>query len=141
MSEANKAVIRRLMDTLNKHDSSIITELYPDCLYHSPVTGELRGEALRNFVTSMLAAFPDCQWTIHDQLAEGDKVVTRWSLTGTHRAKFMDVPATNKRINVTGLSVDRMLNGKIVEEWEEWDTLGIMQQLGVVPAKAAKAGA
>ena len=140
MSEANKAVIRRVVEeVVNKHDLSVLSELYPDCVYRTPATGELRGEAHRKFIASVLAAFPDCQETITDQVAEGDKVVTRWTFTGTHKGTFMDVPPTGKRITITGMCIDRIVNGKIVEEWEEWDALGMMHQLGAVPAAKAAA--
>lgn len=142
MSEANKAVIRRVVEeVVNKHDLSVLAELYPDCVYNTPTTGELRGEAHRKFIASVLAAFPDCQETINDQMAEGDKVATRVSFTGTHKGTFMDIPPTGKRITITGVCIDRIVNGKIVEEWGEWDMLGLMQQLGVVPAAKAAATA
>lgn len=136
MSEVNKAVIQRMLERVNQHDPAFLTELYPDCVYHSPMTGELRGETFRRFVNTMFAAFPDCHWTLEDQFAEGDKVVSRWTFTGTHRGEFMGIVPTNKRVRVSGMTIDRVVNGKIVEEWEEWDTLGQMRQLGLVPSMA-----
>lgn len=133
MSEANKALIRRVFEGMNRQDISVIAELFPDCVYRSPAIGELRGEAFRRFVTSSLAAFPDARWTVEDQLAEGDKVVTRWSLTATHKKEFMGIAPTGKRITTTGITVDRIVGGKVVEETEEWDALGMMRQLGVIP--------
>ena len=135
MSEANKAVIRRVLEECwNKHNFSVIAELYPDCLYHSPATGELRGEAFRQFMSSLFAAFSDTQATVEDQLAEGDKVFTRWRFTGTHKGEFMGIAPTGKQVAITGMCFDRVVGGKIVEECEEWDTLDMMRQLGVVPA-------
>lgn len=133
MSEANKALMRRVFESMNRQDISVIAELFTDCVYRSPAIGELRGEAFRRFVTSSLAAFPDARWTVEDQLAEGDKVVTRWSLTATHKKEFMGIAPTGKRITTTGITVDRIVGGKVVEETEEWDALGMMRQLGVIP--------
>jgi steroid delta-isomerase-like uncharacterized protein len=135
MSEANKAVIQRVIeDGGNKHDIAVLAELYRDCVYHSPVTGELKGEAYIRFMTSLFGAFPDLRITVEDQFAEGDKVVTRWNCTATHRKEFMGIAATGKPVKLSGMCIDRVVNGKIVEEWEEWDALGMMRQLGLVPA-------
>ena len=135
MSAANRALIRRLFDDgINKRDLSILTEFYSDCVYYSPLTGELRGDALRRFFASAVAAFPDAQRTIDDQLADDYRVVTRWTYTGTHQGQFMGIAPTGKRITITGISIHSINNGKIFEEWEEWDTLGMMQQLGAIPA-------
>lgn len=84
-------------------------------------------------MASLLAAFPDGRWTIEDQVAEGDKVVTRFSFTGTHQGEFMGIAPTGKRVTTSGMVIDRIVEGKIVEEREEWDALGMMQQLGAVP--------
>ena len=85
MSEANKALVRRaIKECLNQRNMSVIAELYTDCVYRSPAVGELRGEEYRQFLASVTAAFSDGQWTVEDQLAEGDKVATRSSFIGTH---------------------------------------------------------
>jgi steroid delta-isomerase-like uncharacterized protein len=137
MSEVNKAVVRRAIEEgMNKHNMSVIAEVYPNCVYRSPGVGELRGEDYRQFVSSVLVAFPDFRLRVEDQLAEGDRVVTRWSCVGTHQGAFMGIASTGKQIKLSGIMIDRIVNGKIVEEWEEWDSLGMMQQLGVVPTAA-----
>jgi predicted ester cyclase len=83
------------------------------------------------------AAFPDLRFTVEDQVAEGDKVVTRWSSEGTHKGELMGIAPTGKHAaGVTGISIDRYLDGKFVEGWANWDTLGLMQKLGVIPAVA-----
>jgi steroid delta-isomerase-like uncharacterized protein len=141
MSEVNKAVVRRMIEEgMNKHNISVIAELYQNCVYRSPEMGELRGEVYRQFVSSLLAAFPDLRLRVEDQLAEGDRVVTRWSFTGTHQGTFMGIAPTGKQVTVSGIVIDRIVSGKIVEEWVEWDSLRMMRQLGVVPP-AAKVGA
>ena len=133
MSEANKAILRRVLEEgFSKHNVAVFGELYADCVYHAPAVGDLRGEAYRQFMAATLAAFPDGRWTIEDQVAEGDKVVTRWSLVGTHQGALMGLAPTGKHIAAGGIIISRIVDGKIVEEWEEWDTLGMVQQLGAV---------
>lgn len=141
MSAANKAIIRRLVEEgMNKHDLPLLTELYSHCVYRSPAVGELRGEACKRFMESVLVAFPDVRQTIEDQLADGDKVVTRWSFTATHQGAFMGIAPTGKRVTFTGVCIDRIIDGKIMEEWEEWDALGLLRQLGAITTTiAAKA--
>ncbi len=135
MSEENKALLRRWIEEgFNKGNLALLDEIFPDCVYHSPTTGELKGEALKRFCASILAAFPDGQMTIEDQVAEGDKVVTRWSFVGTHQDEMMGIATTGKRITFSGMVIDRVVEGKVVEEREEWDALGMLQQLGAVPA-------
>ncbi len=134
MSDENKALLQRVVEEgLNKHDIAFIDEIYADCVYRSPATGELKGEPLKKFFTSILAAFPDGLWTIEEQVAEGDKVVTRWSFVGTHQGELMGMAPTGKRVTGSGILMDRIVEGKVIEEREEWDTLGMMQQLGAVP--------
>jgi len=134
MSEENKALLRRwLEEGANKGNLALFDELYGDCMYYSPATGGLKREALKQFIASLLAAFPDGRWAIEDQVAEGDKVATRWSFTGTHQGELMGVAPTGKQVTTSGMVIDRIVEGKIVEEWEEWDALGLMQQLGAVP--------
>jgi len=139
MSDANKTLIRRALETMNKHDVSAFFEFCPDCTYHSSATGELKGEAFRKFFTTAMAAFPDFRVTVQDQIAEGDKVVTRYVMTGTHNGEFMGVAPTGKRITITGLCLDRIVKGKIVEEWDEWDALSMMRQLGLAPTTKVEA--
>jgi predicted ester cyclase len=84
-----------------------------------------------------LAAFPDQQLTVEDQVAEGDAVVTRWTFTGTHQGPLMGIPATGRRVVLKGLSMDRIEAGQVVEHWAQIDQLSLMQQLGVIPAPQA----
>ena len=136
MTATNRATVQRLFnDAINKHDLSVLWELCADdCTYHLPLVGELRGEALRQFVASLIAAFPDAQRTVEDLLSDDiHKVVTRWTFTGSHQGHFMGIAPTGKRVAFTGISIHTIHSGKLVEEWQEWDSLGLMQQLGVVP--------
>ena len=133
-TEANKALVRRMIEEgWNKHNLALLDELYADCVYYNPATGEVKGEALKQFLASMLAAFPDIRFTIEDLVAEGDKVVTRWSCTGTHRGEFMGLAPTGKQLTPSALDIFRIVEGKVVEERVEFDTLRFFQQLGAVP--------
>ena len=135
MSEANKALARRVIEELfTKHNVELIDEFFPDCVYRAPAVGELSSEAYKQFLTQVLAVFHDGRWTVEDQVAEGDKVVTRWSFTGIHRGNLMGIAPTGKQVTTSGVMIDRIVGGKIAEEWEEYDALGMMQQLGAVPS-------
>lgn len=133
MQTTNTTIVRRTFEAWNKRDLPTITQLVPDCLYHSPTTGDIRGETYRTFFTAQLNAFPDGRMTITDEVTEADKVAVRWTFTGTHKADLMGITPTGKRVTFTGMSIIRLANGKIVEVSEEWDNLGMLQQLGVVP--------
>jgi predicted ester cyclase len=82
-------------------------------------------------------AFPDLELTIEDQVAEGDEVVTRFTARGTHRGELMGIPPTGRKVVVTGISIDRLVNGKTVESWTNYDVLSMMQQLGIIPMPSA----
>lgn len=101
---------------------------------------EVRGpEGMKQFVTMYRTAFPDYACTIADQIAEGDKVVTRWTVRGTQRGELMGIPATGKQVTLPGVVIDRLANGQLAETWFQADVLGMLQQLGVVQAAAAAA--
>lgn len=133
MNTANTKVVQRAFECCNSRDLAAMTELFSNCIYHAPVTGEVRGEAYRELLTSQFNAFPDGRYTIEDQVAEGDRVVVRWSFTGTQKGEMLGIAPTGKRVTMTGISIIRLVGGKIVEAWEEWDNFGMLQQLGVVP--------
>jgi steroid delta-isomerase-like uncharacterized protein len=140
MLEANKTISRRVIEeALNEGRLETVDELIaPTFVNHDPsATGELSGpDGMKQLVEGYRTAFPDLRVTIEDQLAEGDRVATRWTARGTHQGELMGIAATGKEATVTGLSIDRITDGKIVESWNNWDTLGLLQQLGVVPAMA-----
>lgn len=138
MSEASKAIVRRLFDEcLNGHRPDLYSQLYADVVYRTPVFGELRNEEHRQFLLSLFAGFPDARWTIEDQFAEQNRVVTRWIFSGTHTGTFVGIDATGKPLHSSGISIHRIVAGKIAEEWVEWDTLGTMQQWGLVPMETS----
>ena len=133
MSEDNKALaLRDYEEIWNNKNLAVIDELYEqEHLRHGSV-GESGNEGYRQFVTMYIEAFPDVRFTVDDIIAEGDKVVTRWTATGSHKGDLPDIPATGTLVTVTGINIHRISDGKIVEEWGNWDALGLMQQLGVI---------
>ena len=147
MSEQNKTNIRRLFEEVwNKGHVPVADELFaPTYTNHDSSTPDLgRGpESEKKRVTLYRSAFPDIRFTIEDMLAEGETVVARWSCRGTHKGELNGIAPTGKQFNITGVSIARFTNGKMFEGYVNWDALGLMQQLGVVPelgrAKAAAA--
>lgn len=140
MSEGNKFVIRRSFEELwNKGNLSLADELFtPNYAHHDPSTPDFgRGpESERKRATVYRTAFPDLQLTIEDIIAEGQTVMARWSCRGTHKGDLSGIAPTGKQVTISGVSVARFTGGKMVEGWVNWDALGLMQQLGVVPELA-----
>jgi len=133
MTASIGAIVQELFQEINSHDLATIMDLCSECVYHLPLVGELRGEALRQVFASVLKAFPDLQRTVNDQFTDDIHVTTRWICTGAHKGPFMGIASTGKRVTFTGISIHRIADGRIIEEWQEWDSLGLMQQLGVIP--------
>ena len=139
MSEENKAKARRLFEEgFSQGKVEVVDEvLDPNFVCYDPnsESGEVRGaETIKGEIEYFRNAVPDLTYTIEDQIEEGDKVVTRYTVSGTHQGEFFGVPPTGKRISMTGVSIDRFEGGKMVEEWPEYDLLGVMQQIEAVPA-------
>ena len=133
MSEENKALVRRYFERWGATEAEMEI-LAPDFLGHMPGMPEpLNREAFIEYQGVVLSAFPDFAPTLEEQVAEGDKVVNRLIFHGTHQGDFQGIPPTGKQITVTALTIERVVGGKIVEHWIEYDALGMMQQLGVVP--------
>ncbi len=131
--EENKAIVRRCMEELDKGNWAIFNELLTrDYVYHMPGRSFTRDES-KQFMQSVRAAFPDGRVTIEEMIAEGDKVVTRYTSSGTHKGDFMGIAATGKKVVVTGIVITRIDKGKIAEDWEEFDAMGFMVQLGAIP--------
>ncbi len=137
-AENNKALVRRYFeDAWNKHNPALVDEIYAtDFVDRSPdIPGIAHTrDGLKQFMGVYLRAFPDADITIEDQLVEGDRVVTRWTGRGTQTGEFMEMPPSGKKVAVPGVQIDRFAGGKIVEEWTLFDQLGMLQQLGAVPA-------
>ncbi|WP_163999249.1 ester cyclase [Pyxidicoccus caerfyrddinensis] len=135
-TEENKALIRYYVEEVfNKADWSKLEGLVaPGYINHSPVPGAPQGiEGFRQVVESLHAGFPDVQNTIDDIFAEGELVLTRWTARSTHTGTFMGIPPTGRKVTVSGLSIDRVVDGEWVEGWAEFDQLGLLRQLGVLP--------
>jgi steroid delta-isomerase-like uncharacterized protein len=149
MSEQNKTNVRRLFEEVwNKGYVPVADELFaPTYAHHDSSTPDVgRGpESEKKRVTLYRNAFPDIRFTIEDLLAEGETVVARWSCRGTHKGELNGIAPTGKQFNINGISIARFTNGKMFEGFVNWDALGLMQQLGVVPelarAKATAASA
>ncbi len=135
-TEDNKALNRRFWEEVfNQKSLAAIDELCTaDFVYHS-ASGPIRGtDAFKQFLLMYFHAFPDLHILIEDQIAEGDKVVARNTVTGTHQGDLMGIAPTGKRVRVSSIHVTRLVNGKSVEDWGNEDALGMMQQLGILPA-------
>ena len=140
MSENNKAIVRRLLEEFwNKGNLSLADELFaPNYEHHDASTPDFgRGpESEKKRATLYRTAFPDVRLTIEDIIAEGETVMARWSCRGTHKGDLSGIAPTGKQIKIPGVTIARLANGKFVEGWVNWDALGLMQQLGVVPELA-----
>jgi len=138
MSEQNKAIVRRVFEELwNNGNLSVADQLFtPTYTDHDPSTPDFGHgpESERKRVTLYRTAFPDLRLTIEDIIAEGETVMARWSCRGTHKGDLSGIAPTGKQINISGVTVARLSNGKLAEGYVHWDALGLMQQLGVVPA-------
>jgi steroid delta-isomerase-like uncharacterized protein len=142
MSETNKALVRRLIEEgFNKGNVKLIDELVGDnFVYREPTLGEKRGpQGYKDVMNVYRTAFPDATITIDELIASGDVVVTRWTGRGTHRGSLMGIASTNKPVTVQGLTLTRVSNGKIVEEFECYDALGMLRQMGAIPTTVGKA--
>jgi steroid delta-isomerase-like uncharacterized protein len=122
------------IDGLNRGDVSVANEVFTtDCVIHingSP-NPNLDLAGFKQMIAGLLAAFPDLRLTIEDQIVSGNKVATRWVAEGTHSGPLGSVPATGRRVRVDGLILDRVVDGRVAERWEQWDQAAMMQQLGL----------
>lgn len=143
MSEGNKAVVRRFIEEVwNQGNLDAIGEfLSEDHIDHDPSQADSPGglAAAREFIVSYRTAFPDARIDMGELIAEGDLVAGSWVATGTHQGDLMGIPPTGKPIHITGIGIDRVVDGRIVESWSNWDALGMLGQLGVAPAPAGAA--
>ena len=136
MSTANKELSRRFTELFSTGDEALADEvLAPDIVFHGTTgDGELRGiDEMKAFVAHYRRAFPDATSTVEDQLADGDKVVTRWRARGTHRGELGPVPASGREFEMDGVTIERIADGRIAEVWVARDELGLLRQLGVAP--------
>ncbi|MDQ3693788.1 MAG: ester cyclase [Chloroflexota bacterium] len=132
--EVNKTLARRFFQEIwNEGREAAIDRYIPEfAAGNDPDFGSGR-EGFRRQWKKWRAAFPDLHFAIDDLIGEGDKVLTRWTLTGTHQGEFMGIPATGRRVAVSGMSLDRIEDGMVVEGFDGWDALGLRRQLGAIP--------
>ena len=134
-TEDNKVHVRRGFEALNQKNVAVFDELLnPDVVFHNASTTMQGLEAYKQVLSVYVTAFPDLQFTIEDMIAEGDTVVVRYTTRGTHQGNFRGIPHTGKQVSGTGMFMDRLVNGKAVEQWINGDDLGLLQQLGVIPS-------
>jgi steroid delta-isomerase-like uncharacterized protein len=146
MSEENKEKMRRFLEeAFGQGKTEVVDELlHSDFVCYDPnsETGEIRGaDTIKGEIEYFHSAVPDLTYTVVDQVAEGDKVVSRYTVSGTHQGEFFGVAGTGNRIEMTGINIDRFdESGKLIEEWPEYDLLGAMKQIGAIPEAAQQAG-
>ena len=129
--EENKAIVSHWNEELWKGNQAMYDKcVAPNCLFHG-IGGQ---EEHKNFINGLRTAFPDVSLTLEDQLAEGEEVVIRWTMRGTHQGELWGTAPTGKPVTVTGITIQRLAEGKIVEEWTEGDSLGLQQQIGAIRA-------
>jgi steroid delta-isomerase-like uncharacterized protein len=137
-TEENKAVVQRAFDSMTEGREHFLAE--HDAIYDPNLVGHFPGmppvgiDMHRQFGLMTFDAFPDLKRPVEDLVAEGDKVVARWTSAGTHQGAFMGIPASGKTVTTSGITVFRLENGKIVEEWSESDMVGMLQQVGAIPS-------
>jgi steroid delta-isomerase-like uncharacterized protein len=136
MSDSDEAVVRRYYeDMADGRRNELAPELFAaDHVMHDPQVPASPGPDGMAAVISTYQDGVDGRWTIEDLFSAGDRVVVRWTGSGTHVGEVNGIPPTGKAISVDAISIHRMADGKIAETWEVWDTLGFLQQLGVVPS-------
>jgi steroid delta-isomerase-like uncharacterized protein len=140
-AEENKLLMRRHLEVMNERNLALLDEtMAPDYVSHdegNPMQGR---EMFKQYISMYLTAFPDLRVTIDEQIAEGDMVATRATFRGTHLGELMGVPPTGRPVNATSLLISRISGGRLTEEWIRFDTMNLMQQLGVLPAPSPATG-
>jgi steroid delta-isomerase-like uncharacterized protein len=140
-TEENKAIVRRWFEeVLSQGDMDALDSICAEC---HPQFAVVRGvmapaplgmSGLKSLITSLRSAFPDLEAAVEEQIAEGDKVVTRVTIRGTQRGEIFGMPPTGKSFTIPGVSIWEVRGNLLIQEWVSWDALGMMQQLGAIPA-------
>ena len=139
MAQENAAVVRSFVDEVITHGNieAAAEFVWEDVVEQVPLPGQGPGlDGLKDILRAMRTGFPDIVFSIEEQIVEGDKVVSRFEWTGTHRGDFLGIPATGRAVRVWGIVIDRLKDGRIKDTRIIMDTLGMMGQLGVLPAPA-----
>ncbi len=141
-AEETKAIVERFWDEIwNKKNLKIVDELLLDNVVIHNFGAVVEGrEAWRQSFTPFFTAFPDLKLTVELTIIEGDRMAVRWAATGTHTGDFRGIAPTGKQINIAGVAIYRVAEGKIVEGWSQPDTLGLLQQIGAIPTPGKDKG-
>lgn len=137
MSEETKAIARRIYEEYwNQNMTGVLDEVFTEnVVNHELPPGLPPGlEGTKAYLGAFLSAFPDTMMTVERQIAEGDTVVTLWTANGTHTGDLMGIAPSGEEVTVTGIDVHRFDGDQIVEAWGQFDQMGLMQQIGVIPA-------
>ena len=136
--EDNKALTRQVIDLINAREMDKAFELYAlDYGYHGPGGQELRGrDGIRGLWAVFLGGFPDLQASIEEMIAEGDKLVLRWTVRGRHTGEFLGIAASGKQMALPITEVFRIVDGQLAEAWDQYDRLHLLEQIGAAPAPA-----
>lgn len=134
-TEQNKVLARRLFEEVwNSKNLAVLDEmLAPNFVFHNSVQTLYGPEGFKQFAKTYHTAFPQAHFTIEDTIAEGDTVVLRWTARGTQSGELLGIQPTGKEVTVSGITITLISNGKSVESWGEFDALGMLQQIGVIP--------
>ena len=132
----NEALVRQVLELIDARELDAAFELYAeDYIYHGPGGQELRGrDGIRGLWTVFLAGFPDLTSSVDDMISQGDKLVLRWTIQGTHTGEFLGVPASNRKMTLPMTEIFRIANGQLAEAWDQYDRTHLMEQIGAVPA-------
>jgi steroid delta-isomerase-like uncharacterized protein len=134
MPTDSKAIVRRLYDEVwNKRRLEVADALIsPSHALNDPLASDsqIGPKLYKQRVVEFTNSFPDCRFTIEDMIAEKGKVVACWTISGTHKGEFMGIPATGRKVSVEGITIHLITNGKILDSYARWDTLGLIRQLG-----------
>ena len=135
-TEDNKALVRRFFEELWNQGNLVVADelMAPSHVHHFPGKDIQGPDGVKQLVSGIRTALPDFHLSTDDVIAEADKGVMRFTIHGTHQGEGMGLPPTGKRVVYTGIDIFRIADGKIVERWGEVDMLGLLQQLGVIPA-------
>lgn len=135
MNEINKTIARKTMEALHQRDlDAVRANVAPDARFYGWAPEVLDADGHKAFMSALLSSFPDSSFIVDDVIADGDKVAVRHRLQGTHQADFQGIPATGRPVEVNAIVIFRIENGMVAEAWLNADIMGMMQQLGVVPA-------
>jgi predicted ester cyclase len=136
MAQEKKTIVKRFLTELwEEGNQDIIEEVLAENYVDHGLPEGLppNREGFREFADMYLSAFSDLDTSAEDVITEGDKAVLRWSARGIHKGELMNIPPTNKRVEMTGINILRFSGDKVVESWSEFDQAGMLQQLGVMP--------